>query len=32
MLQWRGLTLDEKSARALGVKPYPHMLRWLRAE
>jgi hypothetical protein len=32
MLQWRGLTLDEKNASALGVKPYPHMLRWLRAE
>ena len=31
-LQWRGLTLDEKKARALGVKPYPHMLRWLRTE
>ena len=32
MLQWRGLTLDEKNARASGVKPYPHMLRWLRVE
>ena len=32
MLQWRGLTLDEKNARALGLKPYPHMVRWLRAE
>jgi hypothetical protein len=31
-LQWRGLTLDEKTACALGVKPYPHMLRWLRVE
>ena len=29
MLQWLGLSLDEKSALALGVKPYPHMLRWL---
>ena len=32
MLQWRGLALDERSARTLGVSPYPHMLRWLRAE
>jgi len=31
-LQWRGMTLDERNARTLGVKPYPHMLRWLRAE
>ncbi len=31
MLQWLGLCLDEKSAVPLGVKPYPHMLRWLRA-
>ena len=32
MLQWRGLTLDDKNACASGVKPYPHMLRWLRVE
>ena len=31
LLQWMGLTADEKNAPALGVKPYPHMLRWLRA-
>jgi hypothetical protein len=31
MLQWLGLTLDARSAGALGVEPYPHMLRWLRA-
>jgi hypothetical protein len=30
MLQWLGLCLDEKNAVPLGVKPYPHMLRWLR--
>jgi hypothetical protein len=30
MLQWLGLCLDEKSAGPFGVKPYPHMLRWLR--
>jgi hypothetical protein len=27
-LQWIGL--DEKHAAETGVKPYPHMLRWLR--
>ena len=30
MLQWRGLCLDEKNAAAAGVRPYPHMMRWLR--
>jgi hypothetical protein len=30
LLQWMGLTADEQHAPALGVKPYPHMLRWLR--
>ncbi|HEX3681047.1 MAG TPA: hypothetical protein VHU83_00800 [Bryobacteraceae bacterium] len=30
LLQWMGLTADEKRAPALGVEPYPHMLRWLR--
>ena len=30
MLQWRGLCVDEKNARTVGVGPYPHMLRWLR--
>jgi hypothetical protein len=30
MLQWLGLSLDPRSARPLGVEPYPHMLRWLR--
>lgn len=30
LLQWMGLTADEKRAPALGVKPFPHMLRWLR--
>jgi len=32
MLQWVGLTLDQKRACEEGVAPYPHMLRWLRAE
>jgi hypothetical protein len=30
LLQWMGLTADEKRAPALGVEPFPHMLRWLR--
>ncbi|HEV2148505.1 MAG TPA: hypothetical protein VGR37_13970 [Longimicrobiaceae bacterium] len=30
LLQWMGLTLDEKSAAEAGCAPYPHMLRWLR--
>ena len=30
MLQWLGLCLDEKKAASSGVKPYPHMLHWLR--
>ena len=30
MLQWVGLTADEKNAPALHVDPYPHMIKWLR--
>lgn len=30
LLQWMGLTADERNAPALGVAPYPHMRRWLR--
>lgn len=30
LLQWMGLTLDEKNAREQGLPPFPHMLRWLR--
>ena len=30
MLQWVGLTADEKNAGALSVAPYPHMIKWLR--
>jgi hypothetical protein len=30
MLQWIGLTADEKNAPALNVPPYPHMIKWLR--
>lgn len=31
MLQWIGLAADARQAERLGVDPYPHMLRWLRA-
>jgi hypothetical protein len=30
MLQWVGMTLDERRAAEAGVPPYPHMLKWLR--
>lgn len=30
MLQWVGLTVDEKNAVELNVEPYPHMIKWLR--
>ena len=30
LLQWMGLTLDEKAAREQNLPPYPHMQRWLR--
>jgi hypothetical protein len=30
MLQWIGLTVDEKNAAALGIVPYPNMIKWLR--
>jgi hypothetical protein len=29
MLQWIGLTVDEKRAKETGTRPYPHMLKWL---
>ena len=32
MLQWLGMTVDEKRAKDEDVAPYPHMLRWLRHE
>jgi hypothetical protein len=32
LLQWMGLTLDPARAAASSVPPYPHMIRWLRAE
>lgn len=30
MLQWVGLTVDEKNAELLNIAPYPHMIKWLR--
>jgi len=32
MLQWLGMTADEKQAKELGIAPYPHMTNWLRPE
>jgi hypothetical protein len=32
LLQWMGLTLDTKQAAAMSIAPYPHMIRWLRAQ
>jgi hypothetical protein len=29
MLQWIGLTVDEKRAKETGVRPYPNMIKWL---
>jgi hypothetical protein len=29
MLQWIGLTADEKRAKELGIQPYPHMIKWV---
>jgi hypothetical protein len=31
LLQWMGLTLDSTRAAAASVRPYPHMIRWLRS-
>jgi hypothetical protein len=30
LLQWMGLTLDDRNAREQGLPPYPAMLKWLR--
>lgn len=30
MLQWVGMTFDEKQAKKKKVLPFPHMVRWLR--
>lgn len=29
MLQWKGMTADEKNALELNVAPYPHMIKWM---
>jgi hypothetical protein len=29
LLQWIGLTADDKRAKEMGVEPYPHMIKWL---
>lgn len=29
MLQWKGMTADEKRAPGLAVRPYPFMLKWM---
>ncbi|GEO10038.1 hypothetical protein [Segetibacter aerophilus] len=29
LLQWCGMTYDEKRAREMNAKPYPHMISWL---
>jgi hypothetical protein len=29
MLQWKGLTVDEKNAAIFGMRPYPHMTKWM---
>ncbi len=31
MLQWLGMTNDEKQAAKTGGVPYPHMTKWLRS-
>jgi len=30
VLQWIGLTVEEKNAAEMNVEPYPHMIKWLR--
>jgi len=29
MLQWIGLTADEKRAKEMGIEPYPAMIKWV---
>jgi hypothetical protein len=29
MLQWIGMTADEKRAKELGIQPYPAMIKWM---
>ncbi len=30
MLQWVGMTYDDKQAPLHGIEPFPHMVRWIR--
>jgi hypothetical protein len=30
LLQWAGMAYEEKNAAQFNVKPYPHMMKWLR--
>lgn len=30
LLEWMGLTADEKKAKEMGIEPFPNMIRWLR--
>ena len=32
MLQWLGMCADTEHAPQLGVKPFPHMIKWLRPD
>jgi hypothetical protein len=29
MLQWIGLTFDERRAKEMGIEPYPRMTKWV---
>ncbi len=29
MLQWKGMTMDEKNAAVAGIEPYPKMIKWM---
>jgi hypothetical protein len=30
MLQWYGMSVEPRQAAAVGLEPFPHMLRWMR--
>jgi hypothetical protein len=30
MLQWAGMTYEEKNAKENGIAPFPHMIKWVR--
>ena len=29
MLQWMGMTVDERRAKETGIRPYPNMIKWM---